>query len=419
MTTSSGHRQGAPSRPLRLPDAAGSGLASILGAGLFVVFAPAAAAAGDQLLPAALLASGVAILNTLASLRVARVNRGDLGTHIHVRDRLGVAWGHLSGWAFVVGSISACAALAMTMGLHMLPGWTKVVAIAAVLVLLGFALQGIEHSARWARLIALVVVLALLTFVIVLLGTPPVLADAPPSSPDGSGGVVGIGQGAGFFVFALAGHVGLVNLRSQIEDPSRTLPRAVALSLGTVIALLLLVTVGLSRTLGVGWVAARQAPLAEAAEISAWPWLGPLLRVCAVIAGGGVLIWALRATAGTVAAMARDRHLPTGLAVREGPQLLPRRAMIIVAAFVVVSVVLVDVRQAIAFASFCLLVHFALVHASVWSLEPRWSRRVVPTLGIVGCLGVAVLLPWPTVLAGVLVLLLGAVIGWVRHTTQE
>ena len=92
---------------------------------------------------------------------------------------------------------------------------------------------------------------------------------------------------------------------------------------------------------------------------------------------------------------------------------------VIVAAFVVVSIVLVDVRQAMAFASFCVLVHFALLHASAWTLDPRWSRRVVPALGLVGCLGVAALLPWQSVVAGVLVLLLGAVIGWVRHATRE
>ena len=150
-----------------------------------------------------------------------------------------------------------------------------------------------------------------------------------------------------------------------------------------------------------------------------WPWLGPALRLAAVLAAGGVLMGLVLLVAGTVATLARDRHLPAGLAVREGPKLIPRRATLVVAAFVIVSVVLVDVRQAIAFASFCVLVHFALAHASAWTLDARWSRRIVPALGLLGCLGIAVLLPWQSVLAGVIVLAIGAVIGWVRHTTRE
>lgn len=419
MTTTSGSAQGGPSRRLGLLDAAGAGLAVTVGAGIFVVLAPAAASAGEHLIYAVLLAAVVAAANAASSIRLAATQRSPLGTHVHARSQLGVPWGHLSGWAFVVGKTSACAAIALTIGLHVLPNGSKIVAAVCVVAVLLLHLQGIERSQRAGRIIALLVVLLLLTFVAVLLITPPVLADAPPSSPEGSGSFLGVAQAAGFIFFAMCGHVRLVNLGDTVADARRTIPRAVALSLGVVIALLVLLTVGLSRTLGVGWVAARVAPLAEAAEISAWPWLGPALRVAAVLSAGGVLMGLMLLVAGTVATLARDRHLPTGLAVREGPKLIPRRATLVVAAFVIVSVVLVDVRQAIAFASFCVLVHFALAHASAWTLDTRWSRRIVPALGLLGCLGIAVLLPWQSVLAGVIVLAIGAVIGWVRHTTRE
>ena len=419
MTRASEGASAATSRPSTLPDAVGTGLASVVGAGIFVALAPAAMAAGDQLLPAVLLAAAVVALNAASAARLAVSSRAPLGTHVHGRDRLGVAWGHLSGWAFVVGAVSAAAALALTLGMHLLPGFPKVVAVAAVLGALGLHLQGITRSTRGEGVLAALAVVVLLVFVVSLLATPPVLADGPPSAPEGSGGVTGVVQAAGFVVFALTGSVRLLNQRTRGGALDRTVPRALTVSLGIVITTTLLVAFGLSRTLGTGWVAARQLPVVEAAEISAWPWLGPVLQVAAVLTAGGVLLGLVLTTSGTVAAMARDRHLPVALAVREGPHLLPRRALVVVAAFVVVSIVLVDVRQAMAFASFCVLVHFALLHASAWTLDPRWSRRVVPALGLVGCLGVAALLPWQSVVAGVLVLLLGAVIGWVRHATRE
>ena len=60
-----------------------------------------------------------------------------------------------------------------------------------------------------------------------------------------------------------------------------------------------------------------------------------MLQVAAVLTAGGVLLGLVLTTSGTVAAMARDRHLPVALAVREGPHLLPRRALVVVAAFIV------------------------------------------------------------------------------------
>lgn len=418
MTTPSGSAAGATTRSLRLPDAVGTGIAATLGAGLFVGFAPVASSAGDHLIWSVVLAAAVTIINAVSSLRLAATHRSNLGTHVHARQQLGVAWGHLAGWSFVVGATSACAALALTIGMHVLPGWPKALGAVAVLAVLGLHLQGIERSERAERLVGVGVLLVVLLFVVTLLATPPVLADAPPSNPEGSGGLIGIVQAAGIVFFALAGHLRLVNLRGRIAGP-RTVARAIALSLGAVIALHLLLAVALDRTLGMGWVAARQAPLAEAAEISAWPWLGPVLRVAAVLAAGGILMTLMASAADTVAGMARDRHLPVALAVRDGARRIPRRSLSVVAGFVVVSVVLVDVRQAMAFAAFCALIHFALVHASVWTLDARWSHRVVPGLGLVSCLVVAVLLPWQTVLAGALVLALGAFIGWVRHTTRE
>ena len=419
MATASEHpADGTDRRLLVLPGAVGTGLAATIGAGLFVVLAPAAATAGDHLVWAVLLAGALAVANAASSLRLMAAGRPRPGTHAPVRDRLGVPWGHLAGWAHVVASIAACAALAQTMGLHVLPDWSKIFAAVVVVAALGLHLQGIDRSARGEQVIALLVVVVVLVFVTILLTTPPVLTDAP-RDPEGAGGPLGVVSAAGFVVFALTGHQRLVDLRDRVSDPARTVPRAIALSLGIVIALHVLVTVALTRTLGTGWLAAREAPLAEAAEISAWPWLGPVLRIAAVLAAGGVMMSLLLSAAGEVALMARDRHLPTSLAKRVGPSLVPRRAVVVVAALTLVSVVLVDVRQAIAFASSCVLVHFALVHASAWTLDRRWSRRVVPLLGVAGCLVVAVLLPWQSVVAAAVVLLLGATIGWVRHTTRE
>lgn len=72
-------------------------------------------------------------------------------------------------------------------------------------------------------------------------------------------------------------------------------------------------------------------------------------------------------------------------------------------AAVVIAVVLVaDVRGAIGFSSFAVLVYYAIANASALTLpaELRRCPRAVPVVGLLGCLALAVSLPLATVLAG-------------------
>jgi len=52
-----------------------------------------------------------------------------------------------------------------------------------------------------------------------------------------------------------------------------------------------------------------------------------------------------------------------------------------------------DLRHAIGFSSFCVLAYYAIANASAWTL----GGRIVPALGVVGCVVVALALPLPSV----------------------
>lgn len=419
MTNSSG----APTRPLDrrlgLRDGVALGLAAMIGAGLFSAFAPAAASAGRWLVLAVVVAALVAAANASSMARLAARYPDSGGAYVYGRERLGLPWGHLAGWAFVVGKTASCAAMAMTLAVHVWPTFAKPIAVLAVLAVLALNLQGVHRSARVALGIVALVVALVVTFGAVMLFAPPVTVDTPPPAVPGSGTPTGVLQGAGFLFFAFAGYARVATLGEEITDPRRTIPRAIGIALLVVLALYVLVAVALTSSLGAGWVAAREAPLAEAAEISAWPWLGPALRVAAILAAGGALLALVLGASRTLMAMARDRHLPPLLAIVDGPHHTPRRAEAVVAGLVIVLIVLVDLRGAIAFSSFLVLTYYAIANASAWTLEGRAVTKVVPTLGLLACVGIAVLLPWEAVAAGVAVLALGAFIGWARYTTRE
>jgi len=109
-------------RRLGTGDAVVIGLGSMMGAGVFAVWAPAAAAAGVGLLIGLGLAAIIAYCNAVASAQLAAVYPVSGGTYVYGRERLGEWWGFLAGWAFVVGKTASCAAMALTFASYAVGG---------------------------------------------------------------------------------------------------------------------------------------------------------------------------------------------------------------------------------------------------------------------------------------------------------
>ena len=97
------------------------GLGSMIGAGVFAAFGPAAAAAGSGLLIGLALAAGVAYCNAVASAQLAAQYPTSGGTYVYGRERLGEWWGFTAGWGFVIGKTASCAAMALTFASYAVP----------------------------------------------------------------------------------------------------------------------------------------------------------------------------------------------------------------------------------------------------------------------------------------------------------
>ena len=149
-------------RRLGTGDAVVIGLGSMIGAGVFAAFGPAARAAGTGLLLGLLLAAAVAWANASASAQLAAQYPTSGGTYVFGRERLGEWWGFVAGWGFVVGKTASCAAMALTFAAYAAPsGWEKPVALGAVGLLAAVNYRGITRTARLARIIVTFVLAAL------------------------------------------------------------------------------------------------------------------------------------------------------------------------------------------------------------------------------------------------------------------
>jgi basic amino acid/polyamine antiporter, APA family len=396
-------------RRLGTGDAVVIGLGSMIGAGVFSAFAPAAAAAGSGLLIGLALAAGVAYCNAVASAQLAAQYPTSGGTYVYGRERLGEWWGFLAGWGFVVGKTASCAAMALTFASYSVPGseWAqRLTALAAVVVLTAANYRGITRTAGLARLLVAASVLALVIVVVTIAASGE--TDSSNLS-DWGGGVYGVLQAAGLLFFAFAGYARIATLGEEVREPEHTIPKAIPLALG--VTVVLYAAVGLASLLAAGpdALAASTAPVATAVKLAGAAWAEPVVRVGAAVASLGALLALIAGIGRTSLAMARHGDLPRWLAAVHPRYRVPGHAELAVAAVVSVLVLTTDLRGAIGFSSFGVLTYYAIANAAAYT-QPRERRRWPRALNVVGlgaCAVLAVTLPISAVIAGVCVLAVG------------
>ncbi|MCB0932328.1 MAG: amino acid permease [Mycobacterium sp.] len=403
-------------RRLGTADAVFIGLGSMIGAGIFVALGPAAAAAGSGLLVGLAVAALVAYCNATSSARLAARYPESGGTYVYGRERLGAFWGYLAGWNFVVGKTASCAAMALTVGLYLWPAGAHAIAVVAVLALTAVNLRGIQKSALLSRVIV-AVVLAALTAVVVAVA----FSDrADPTRVTLTGGTAtGVLQAAGLLFFAFAGYARIATLGEEVRDPARIIPRAVRMSLAITLAVYATVAVAALACVGPDGLASAPAPLTEVVLASGRTGLGPVVQAGAVAAALGSLLSLILGVSRTTLSMARDGYLPATLAAVHPRSGVPQHAELAVGVVVAAVAAVADIRGAIGFSSFAVLLYYGIANASAWTLEDGVRPRLIPVAGLAGCLLLAFTLPHGSVAAGLTVVAIGAAVYGITRKVQR
>jgi len=403
-------------RSLGVGDAVVIGLSSMIGAGIFAALAPAARAAGAGLLIGLAAAGVLAYCNASSSARLAALYPASGGTYVYGRERLGEFWGYLAGWGFVVGKTASCAAMALTVGTYAWPAHAHAVAVISVLVLTVVNYLGVQKSTWLARGIVATVLLVLAAVVVAVFGSgaPELVANLSTLHGVSPGGVL---QSAGLLFFAFAGYARIATLGEEVREPARTIPRAILIALAATLAVYAAVAVAVLGVLGPRRVASTATPLVDAVRVAGAGWLVPVVAVGAVLAALGSLLSLMLGVSRTALAMARDRHLPHQLDAVHPRFAVPHRAEIAVGVVAAALAAAVDLRGAIGFSSFAVLVYYAIANASALTLRRAEGSlpKVIPVVGVLGCVVVAFALPVSSVIAGAVFLGVGATVFWVRR----
>lgn len=406
-------------RSLSVGDAVVIGLGSMVGAGIFAALGPAAQAAGTGLLIGLVLAGVVAYCNAVSSARLAARYPASGGTYVYGRERLGEFWGYLAGWGFVVGKTASCAAIALTVGLYAWPAHAHAVAVTAVLGLTAVNYFGVQKSAWVTRVIVAVVLIVLAAVVVtVFVADTSDVANLAVAQGASAGGVL---QAAALLFFAFAGYARIATLGEEVRNPTAAIPRAIVTALTITLIVYGLVAAAVLAALGPERLAQSAAPVVEAVRATGHYWLVPVVGVAAVLAALGSLLALILGVSRTTLAMARDRHLPPTLAAVHPRFAVPHRAEVAVGLIVAVLAATVDLREAIGFSSFAVLVYYAIANASAWTLTADEGRppAAIPLVGFAGCAVLAFAVPLASVLAGLAVLGLGATVYVIRKVSRR
>lgn len=393
-------------------DATAIGLGSMLGAGVFVVFAPAAALAGQLLALSVVIAGAVAYCNAVASAALAAKHPTSGGTYVYGRKQLGEWPGFLAGWGFVTGKTASCAAMALTFGSYISPQYAVPVAVAAVVALTGVNLLGITRTALLTRIL-LCVVLATLSFVAAAAAVGP-HPDAGPAGSADLASPAGVLPAAGLMFFAFAGYARIATLGEEVKDPARAIPRAILAALAGAFAIYLTLSLLLLNHLPGGQLAATTTPLLDAVLQSGLAAGAPAVQAGAAAACLGALLALITGVGRTTLAMARERDLPVLLARVGGKYTVPYAAELAVAAVVILLLVTTDVMTVVGFSSFGVLIYYAVANASAYTLpaHPAYAPKWLNAVGFLACLLLAFTLPPVPVLTMAGVLALGVAGRW-------
>nr|WP_306422648.1 APC family permease [Paenarthrobacter aurescens] len=391
-------------------DASLIGLGSMIGAGVFAAFTPAAAAAGSGLLVGLVVAAFVAFCNATSSAQLAAAYPTSGGTYIYGRERLGPWSGFLAGWGFVIGKTASAAAMAMTFAAYAAPqGWERPVAIAAVVVLTAVNYHGVTRTAGLTRVLVIGVLAALAIAVAAVWGG---------SGPDfgnivGEGllahGWYGILQSSGLLFFAFAGYARIATMGEEVREPKRTIPRAISIALGITIVIYAVIAVTLLAALGPEGVAATPTPLADAVSAGSLAWAAPVVRVGAAVASLGALLALIAGLGRTSLAMAREHDLPHWFAAVHPKYKVPHRAEMTLAVVICLIIAVADLRGAIGFSSFGVLLYYLVANIAAYT-QPAQDRRYPKALQVTGALACVVLvatLPPVSVGLGLLMFVVG------------
>lgn len=404
-------------RSLNLKDAVGIGLGAIIGAGIFVVTGVAAGVSGPAFIIGLLVAGIIATFNALSSAQLASVYPQSGGTYEYGYRLLNPSFGFTAGWMFLISKLAAAGVVAIGFGsyFHQLFPVTSPMtfSVAAVVLLTVANYFGIKKAGLLNLVIVTITILSLIY--LIFSGIPEVKsANFKPFAPFG---IAGIAEAAALLFFAFTGYGRIATLAEEVANPKKSIPKAIIITIVSAILLYVAIAVVAIGVIGANAMASSKSPLQVVADVLATPGISSVITIGASTAMLGVLLSQILGISRMMLAMGRRRDLPPVFQKIHHRYRVPHIGILITGIIILLLTLLGSFEFIVRAATFTILLYYSITNISAIR-QPKSDRlygKVVPVLGLIGCLAMSVSLPLNVIISGVGLLLIGFVIRFVFH----
>ncbi len=306
------------------------GLGGIIGAGFFLASGLPISEAGPGVIFAYLLGGLLMaqVGGALTSLSVSHPVRGSF--RVYAQELLGPYMGFYLGWAFWVSSILAIGSETTAMAIFIrlwlpnVPVWLLTIIFSAIVIALNAF--GVKNFGKIESLMSVVKVCALALFVV--LGIMTFAGFVPATRPVGLGTLLGSG---GFFpkgiagwsesmlivIFAYGGISVVALATSEVEDPKRSIPRAMVWVVLSLVFLYIASLVVVMSLLPWTAITVQESPFVAALQAVNLPVLPSIMNAIILVAAFSVMVGAFFAAMTMLVSLGEAREAP-GFVTRKG-----------------------------------------------------------------------------------------------------
>jgi amino acid transporter len=380
-------------RKLRVRDATAMAVGGMIGGGIFSVLGVAITLAGHLAFACFVLGAVLAGATARSWAGVTARSGRSGGPFDHLRERGHPQLAGLLLWLLVFGYMVAMAVYSFTFGRYAanaLDAGTTVaraLSVGVIVAFLGINMKGVRVSSLTEDLVVL-------TKLVILVGVA-VLGilqfDSGRLAPLAESGVGGVFLGAATIFFAYEGFELICYDRGDMENPARTLPRSLYLSVAIVATVYIAVTIGSQMLVSDHEIVANKEAAFVAVGRAA---LGSFGRWAAIVGALFATGSAINATLFSTARLVRDASASGELPPRLGRETrgLPIFAMTVIAISGAAMAMLPGITAVITFGSGAFLAVYMIVNYLAARTAPRRSERVSGSVSAVACAAALVVL---------------------------
>ena len=402
-------------RSLTLIDAVGVGLGAIIGAGIFVVTGIAAGVSGPAFLIGLLIAGIIATFNALSSAQLAAVYPNSGGTYEYGYILLNSTFGFSAGWMFLISKLASAGVVAIGFGSYfyqLFPLGSPIIFSVLAVFFLTFAnVFGIKKAGILNLIIVAVTVFSLLY--LAASGIPEIkIENFKPFAPFG---ISGIAEAAALLFFAFTGYARIATLAEEVVEPKKTIPRAIIITIVSSIILYTLISVVAIGIIGAENMAKSTSPLQEVANALSTTGIKSVITVGASTAMLGVLLSQILGISRMMLAMARRKDLPPVFERIHSRFRVPHVGIIFTGFIILILTLVGSFEFIVRAATFTILLYYSITNIAAIRQpeEDRMYSKIIPILGLIGCLAMSISLPLNVIISGCGLLIVGFVLKFV------